>query len=422
MPYIKPFKGLRPAPNLAEKVASPPYDVLSSDEARKLAKDNPYSFLHISKPEIDLPIETNQYDEKVYKKGAENLKKFIKEKILIQDEEPCFYIYRLIMGKHTQSGIVASASIVDYNNSKIKIHEYTRPDKEKDRTTHIDILNANTGPVFLTYHAKESINEIVNKIQKQEPIYDFTSNDGIKHTIWKIDNTKIIERVQSEFNDLDHLYISDGHHRSSAAARVQEIRKRNNQNHTGDEEYNYFLTVIFPDDQMYIMDYNRVVKDLNRLSESEFLNKVSEKFNLEKQNKTYPSKADQPQVDKPTEKHTLRMYLNNCWYKLKAKPGTFNENDPVDSLDVSILHKNLMKPILGITDPRKDKRINFVGGIRGLQELVRLVDSGKYQVAFALYPTSINELMNVADSNKVMPPKSTWFEPKLRSGLIIHLL
>ena len=412
MPYIKPFKGLRPAPNLAEKVASPPYDVLSSEEARELAEDNPYSFLHISKPEIDLPIKTNQYDEKVYKKGAENLKKFIKEKILIQDEKPCFYIYRLIMGSHTQTGIVASASVIDYNEGRIKIHEYTRADKEKDRATHVYILNANTGPVFLTYHAKQSINNIVNDIQKQEPIYDFTSNDGIKHTIWKIDNDKIIVKIQNEFNALDYLYISDGHHRSAAAARVQEIRMKNNPHHTGKEEYNCFLTVIFPDDQMYIMDYNRVVKDLNRLSESEFLNKVSEKFDIIKQDKTY----------KPTEKHIYGMYLNNCWYKLKAKPATFNEDDPVDSLDVSILHKNLMEPILGITDPRKDQRISFVGGIRGLQELERLVNSGKYQVAFALYPTSIKELMNVADSNKVMPPKSTWFEPKLRSGLITHLL
>ena len=422
MPKIKPFQGLRPVSNLAEKVASPPYDVLSSQEARELTKDNPYSFLHISKPEIDLPIGKNQYDEEVYKKGAENLKKFKNEKILIQDKESCFYIYRLIMGEHTQSGIVSSASIADYNNGKIKIHEYTRPDKEKDRTTHIDILSANTGPVFLTYHANESINKIINIIQKLEPIYNFTSNDGIKHTIWRIDNARIIEKIQSEFNDLDYLYISDGHHRSAAAARVQEIRKRKNPNHTGDEEYNYFLAVIFPDNQMYIMDYNRVVKDLNGFSKSVFLNKVSEKFNIEKHNKTYPSKDEQLQVDKPTDKHTFRMYLNNCWYKLRAKYDTYNENDPVDSLDVSILHKNLMEPILGISDPRKDKRINFVGGIRGLKELERLVDSGKYAVAFALYPTSIKELMNVADSNKVMPPKSTWFEPKLRSGLLIHLI
>ncbi|MBC8527621.1 MAG: DUF1015 domain-containing protein [Candidatus Cloacimonetes bacterium] len=412
MPQIKPFFGLRPNSDFAEKVASPPYDVLSSEEATKLAKGNPYSFLHISKPEIDLSPETNLYDEKVYKKGAENLKKFIHKKILIQDEKQCFYLYRLIMGEHTQTGIVAAASVDDYKKGKIKIHEYTREDKEKDRATHVDFLNANTGPVFLTYHAKNSIDKIVRGIQKQKPLYDFTSNDGIRHTIWKVDNDIIIEKIQNEFNALDYLYISDGHHRSAAAARVQEIRMKNNPNHSGNEEYNYFLTVIFPDEQLYIMDYNRVVKDLNGLSESKFLDKIFWKFEITKQNEIY----------KPTEKYLFGMYLNNCWYKLAAKPDTFNMKDPVNFLDVSILHNNLMEPILGITNPRKDKRINFVGGIRGLKELEKLVDSGRYKVAFDLYPTSIQELMNVADSNKVMPPKSTWFEPKLRSGLIIHLL
>ena len=412
MPDIKPFKGLRPEPNLAEKVAAPPYDVLNSEEARELAKDNPFSFLHISKPEIDLPQNIGQYDSRVYKKGAENFKRFIEEGILVQDEKPCFYLYQLIMGEHKQTGIVAGASVEDYNNGKIKIHEYTRADKEKDRATHVAVLNANTGPVFLTYHAKESINKIVNGIQKQTPLYDFTSTDGIKHTIWKVDDTITIEKIQSEFDRLDYLYIADGHHRSAAGAKVQEIRMKNNPNHTGKEEYNYFLSVIFPDDQMYIMDYNRVVKDLNGFSEREFLNKISENFEITKYVKVY----------KPKERHTFGMYLNKSWYKLTAKPNTFNEDDPVDSLDVSILHKNLMEPVLGITDPRRDERIDFVGGIRGLGELERLVDSGKYKVAFALYPTSIHELMRVADSNKVMPPKSTWFEPKLRSGLIIHLL
>jgi len=412
MPDIKPFKGLRPEPNLAEKVASPPYDVLSSEESRELVKDNEFSFLHISKPEIDLPKNVNQYDKKVYKKGAENLKKFIDKQILIQDEKPCFYIYQLIMGEHKQTGIVAGVSVEDYNNGIIKIHEYTRTDKEKDRATHVYVLNANTGPVFLTYHAKSSINNIVQNIQKNKPIYNFTSEDGIKHTIWKVDKDKVINQIQNEFNTLDCLYISDGHHRSAAASHVQAIKRKNNPNHTGEEEYNYFLSVIFSDDQMYIMDYNRVVKDLNDFSESRFLNKITEKFGVMKRNSQF----------KPLEKHTFGMYLNGFWYRLTAKPDTFDKEDPVESLAVSILHKNLMEPIFGITDPRKDKRINFVGGIRGLKELKRLVDSGKYKVAFALYPTSIQELMRVADANKVMPPKSTWFEPRLRSGLITHLL
>ncbi|MBC8313829.1 MAG: DUF1015 domain-containing protein [Candidatus Cloacimonetes bacterium] len=412
MPEIKPFKGLRPNSKFAEKVAAPPYDVVNSEEARELTKDNSYSFLHISKPEIDLPQNLDLYDKKVYEKGAENLKKFIDEKILIQDEKRCFYLYRLIMGEHTQTGIVAAASVVDYDSGKIKIHEYTREEKEKDRTTHINILNANTGPVFLTYHSKNSINKLVKKVQNQKPIYDFISEDKIQHTFWKVNEKELINQIQSEFHKIEYLYISDGHHRSAAASRVQKIRKKNNPNHTGNEEYNYFLTVIFPDEQMYIMDYNRVVTDLNEYSKTEFLAKISENFDIVTQNKTF----------KPKRKHTFGMYFKNSWFELLAKPDTFDERDSVNSLDVNILHKNLMKPILGIVNPRKDKRINFVGGIRGLKELEKLVDSGKYKVAFALYPTSIQELMSVADSNNVMPPKSTWFEPKLRSGLITHLL
>ena len=412
MPDIKPFKGLRPDQKYADKVAAPPYDVLNSEEARELAKDDPYSFLHVSKPEIDLPVDIDGYDERVYEKGVENLKKLIAEKVLIQDEEPCFYIYRQIMGDHVQSGIVAAASVEDYNNGIIKIHEYTREDKEQDRAKHVDMLSANTGPVFLTYHAQNSINALVEKIQKNDPLYDFTSSDGIRHTVWKVADKNIIKAIISEFDALDYLYISDGHHRSAAASRVQKIRKEQNPNHTGNEEYNYFLTVIFPDDQMYIMDYNRVVKDLNGLSDDEFLKKISEKFEIEKQSSQY----------KPEMKHSFGMYIDGVWYKLCAKPGIFDKDDPVESLDVSILHKNIMEPILGILNPRKDKRIDFVGGIRGLGELEKLVNSGKFKVAFAFYPTSIDDLMKVADSDNVMPPKSTWFEPKLRSGLITHLI
>ncbi len=412
MPDIKPFKGLRPDQQYAEKVAAPPYDVLNSEEAHELAKDNPYSFLHVSKPEVDLPVDIDGYDERVYEKGVENLKKLIDEKVLIQDDEPCFYIYRQIMGDHVQSGIVAAASVEDYDNGIIKIHEYTRVDKEQDRAKHVDMLSANTGPVFLTYHAQNSIDSLVERCQKNVPLYDFESSDGIRHTVWKVDDEAIIKAIIQEFDKLDKLYISDGHHRSAAASRVQKIRKEQNPNHTGNEEYNYFLTVIFPDDQMYIMDYNRVVKDLNGLSKDEFLKKISEKFEIEKQYSQY----------KLEMKHTFGMYIDRIWYKLIAKSGIFDEDDPVESLDVSILHTNIMEPLLGILNPRKDKRIDFVGGIRGLGELEKLVNSGTFKVAFAFFPTSIDDLMKVADSNNVMPPKSTWFEPKLRSGLITHLI
>ena len=412
MPDIKPFKGLRPDQKYAEKVAAPPYDVLNSEEARELAKDNSYSFLHVSKPEIDLSPDIDVHDEQVYEKGVENFKKMISEKMLLQEDKPCFYIYRQIMGDHEQTGIVAAASVEDYDKGVIKIHEYTREDKEQDRAKHVDMLGANTGPVFLTYHAKDTINKIVEACKKDAPLYDFTSSDGIRHTVWKVSDPSIIQEIVKEFKTLDYLYVSDGHHRSAAASRVQKIRKENNPHHTGDEEYNYFLTVIFPDDQLYIMDYNRVVNDLNGLSDDEFMRKVAEKFDIEKQSAQY----------KPEMKHTFGMYIDSEWYKLTAKPGIFDEKNPVGSLDVSILHKNIMEPLLGILNPRKDKRIDFVGGIRGLGELEKLVNSGKFKVAFALFPTSIDDLMKVADSNNVMPPKSTWFEPKLRSGLITHLI
>ena len=413
MPEIRPFKAIRPDKQYALQVAAPPYDVLNSEEARELTRDNPYSFLHISKPEIDLPRDINPYDEKVYAKGKENLDKFMDQEILIQEEKPSFYIYRQVMGDHSQTGIVACASVEDYDNKKIKIHEHTREAKEKDRTKHVDTLSANTGPVFLTYHAKEKINEIVENFkQGHEPLYDFTSEDGIEHTIWKMDDENLIVELQEKFAQLDKLYISDGHHRSASASNVQKIRKGNNPSHNGDEEYNYFLTVIFPDEQMNIMDYNRVVKDLNGLDSTEFIEKVKQKYELEEKSQQY----------KPTAKHEFSMYLDGKWYKMKARSGTFDKNDVVKSLDVSILHDNLMEPLLGISNPRKDKRINFVGGIRGLGELEKLVNSEEYKVAFALYPTSIHDLIQVADADKVMPPKSTWFEPKLRSGLITHII
>ena len=413
MSIIKPFKGLRPRKDMAAKVASPPYDVLNSKEAREMAKDNPYSFLHVVKPEIDLPEGTDLYSEQVYRKGAENLKKLIDEGVLVQDATPCFYVYRQIMGNHIQTGLVAGASVEEYQQGLIKKHELTRADKEEDRVKHVDHLNAQTGPVFLTYKARPEIDAIIDKISADEPENDFTTEDGIRHTLWVVSDEKDIKAFREEFKKLDALYVADGHHRSAAAARVKEMRQKNNPNHTGEEEYNYFLTVIFPHNQMYIMDYNRVVKDLNGLSRQDFLNRVGEKFTVHKLGAN---------AEKPKEKHHFLMYLDGVWYELIAKDGIFDPNDPVDRLDVSILMNNLLAPVLGIGDPRKDKRIDFVGGIRGLEELKRRVDSGEMAVAFALFPTSIEDLMAIADAGKIMPPKSTWFEPKLRSGLVTHLL
>jgi len=413
MAVIKPFRGLRPKPELAEKVASPPYDVLNSSEARLLAKNNPYSFLHINKPEIDLPEDTNVYDEAVYQKGAENLKRFVAEGILVQDAKPAFYIYRQIMGNHSQVGIVAGASVEDYEQDRIKKHELTRADKEEDRLKHVDYLNAQTGPVFLTYKAVRDIDRIVSMITLRDPQNDFTAEDGIRHTFWAVDNADEIQTLQMAFSEINALYVADGHHRSAAAVRVKKMRQAANPRHRGDEEYNYFLSVIFPHNQMYIMDYNRVLKDLNGHSEALFLDLVAKNFNLKKIGAF---------SEKPKQKHHFAMYLNGNWYEMIAKADTFDAQDPVNRLDVSILMNNLLVPVLNIGDPRKDKRIDFVGGIRGLDELKRRVDSGEMAVGFALFPTSIEDLMAIADAGKFMPPKSTWFEPKLRSGLVVHLL
>lgn len=415
MSIVRPFKGLRPKPEFAEQVASPPYDVLSSDEARELVKKYPHSFLRVVKPEIDLDPSLSLYDEQVYLKGKENLEHLIQEGYLEQDERPCFYLYRLKMGNHEQTGLVAVASVEEYEANKIKKHEHTRIDKEKDRAKHISVLNAQAGPVFLTYRASDRINAIIEQALKKQPVYDFTADDGIKHTFYVVDNDQTIAEIQNSFAALDHLYVADGHHRSAAAARVRTARKEEHAAHTGNEAYNFFLTVIFPHDQMYIMDYNRVVADLNKMKTTEFMERLTEGFDVEEAGKT-------GNPFKPDTKHDFGMYLDGMWLRLSAKPGTFDESDPVARLDVSILQENVLSPLLAISDPRKDKRISFVGGMRGLGELERLVDSGKYGIAFSLYPTSIEELMAIADAGKVMPPKSTWFEPKLRSGLITHLL
>lgn len=414
MSIIRPFKGYRPTQELCSKVAALPYDVMTSDEAREMVKDNPYSFLHIDKAEIDLPKDTDHYSDVVYQKAKDNLWNMVKDGIYIQDKKPVLYIYQLTMNGKSQTGLVACTSIDEYIENKIKKHELTRADKEEDRIRHIDTCNANTGPIFLTYKNKENIDKIINKAIENEPIYDFTAEDGIKHTVWLIDNDEVINSLISEFKSVPALYIADGHHRNASAVKVGLKRRQENPNYTGDEEFNYYLSVIFPDNQLYIMDYNRVVKDLNGLNKDEFIAKVSEKFDVAEYNGN--------DCYKPSEKHTFGMYLDKKWYSLKAKDAIVDENDTVACLDVSILQKELLAPILGIGDPRTDKRIDFVGGIRGLKELEKRVDSGEMKVAFSMYPTTMEQLMNIADDNKIMPPKSTWFEPKLRSGIFVHEL
>ncbi|MFO7980404.1 MAG: DUF1015 family protein [Candidatus Aminicenantes bacterium] len=413
MAVLKKFKALRPKKGMEEKVASYPYDVVSSEEARELVKGNPYSFLHVVKPEVDLPQAIDLYSDEVYEKARENLNKLIKEGILIQENRPKLYIYKQKMGKREQYGIVGCVSAEDYNKDVIKKHEHTRPAKEADRIKHVDTTNANTGPVFLTYKAKRSIDKLVKKAVKEKPTYDFTASDGIKHTVWVIEDDDLSDDIIKEFNKIDTIYVADGHHRSASGAKVAEKRKAANPNHTGDEEYNFFLAVLFPDNQLHIMDYNRVLKNLNGHTSEELFKVLEEVFTLKKiGSKPY----------KPKKKSEFGMYFDQTWYKLNAKPELAEQDDPVKSLDISYLQKNLLEPFFGIKDPRTSDDIDFVGGIRGLNELERLVNSGHFKVAFALYPTSVKELMAIADSGKVMPPKSTWFEPKLRSGLLVHKL
>lgn len=410
MVMIKPFKAYRPRKDVAHKVAALPYDVMDSDEAREIVKDNMYSFLHIDKAEVDLPKTIDIYDRRVYEKAKENLKDFIEKGILIEDSKNILYIYRLIMDRRVQTGIVACSSIDDYKNNKIKKHEKTREDKELDRINHVNICGAHTGPIFLTYRDKEEINKLVDEITSEEPNVDFLAEDGVEHIVWCVSNKDRINTLVNLFNEVPCTYIADGHHRAASAVKVGELRRDLARSYKGDEEFNYFLSVLFPSSDLKIMDYNRVVKDLNGLSPEKLLEKIEDKFEIEKAYGSF----------KPRENHVFGMYLNKEWYKIRAKEGTF-ENTVLESLDVSILQNNLLSPILGINDPRTDKRIDFVGGIRGLKELERLGD--KYNgVAFALYPTTIDELMSIADNGEVMPPKSTWFEPKLRSGLFIHKL
>lgn len=413
MAVVRPFKAVRPRPDMAEKVAALPYDVMNSDEAREMVKGNPYSFLHVDKAEIDLDKGMDPYNKKVYEKARDNLNAMIEQGVLAQDGKAYLYIYRLVMNGRSQTGIVGCTSIDDYMNNIIKKHEFTRADKEQDRINHVDYCDANTGPIFLTYRNNKKLCDIMNTWTQKEPVYNFAAEDGISHIVWVIDDEAAINKISLIFKGIDYLYIADGHHRAASAVKVGVMRRNADPGFTGDEEFNFFLSVIFPDSDLYIMDYNRVVKDLNGLLSEEYMAKVSEKFIVSQ----YEGKAPY----KPSGKHTYGMYLDGKWYKLAAKEGTYNPEDPVERLDVSILQNNLLKPILGIEDPRTDKRIDFVGGIRGLQELERRVNEGM-RVAFSMYPTTIDDLMSIADAGKVMPPKSTWFEPKLRSGLFIHKL
>jgi len=412
MHLIHPFTGLRPAANRATDVAAPPYDVLSTEEARVRAAGKPWSFLHISKPEIDLPPGANPYAAEVYAKGAENLKKMIASGVLARDAAPCYYAYRLIMNGHSQTGLVAAASVADYDTNRIRKHEFTRPDKEDDRVRQIDTTNAQTGPVLLAYPAAPEVDSILASATSAAADADVTAEDGIRHTIWVIRDSATLAKLSAAFDAMRAIYIADGHHRSAAASRICSTRKAANAKHSGEESYNYFLSVIFPHHQMKIMDYNRVVVDLNGLDAVTFLKRVGENFSIQ---------ASATQV-KPAKTSEFGLYLPGQWYRLQIKPELIPTYDPVARLDVSLLQNNLITPVLGISDPRRDKRIDFVGGIRGLSELEKRVNSGEMAAAFALFATSMEDLMAVADAGEVMPPKSTWFEPKLADGLVSHVL
>ncbi len=411
MARIEPFKGVRPKKELAEKVASPPYDVLNSEEAKDFASGNEYSFLHIVKPEIDLPADIDHYSDEVYAKAAENFSRFIKEGILVQDSERYFYIYQQEWMGHTQTGLVAGASAQDYIDDKIKKHELTREDKEKDRMRHIRTLNANTGPVFLTFRDEENITGLMNKCMESEPEYDFTTDDEVHHILYLVTDKDMISSIKSAFEKIEFLYVADGHHRSASGTNIKLEREKDNPGHTGDEEYNFFLSVIFPHNQMKILPYNRVLKDMNGMCKAELFLKLSDKFTYE-----------ETDLKEPSNKKEFCMYIDGKWYLLKARPDSYEAGHPVDSLDAAILQNNALDYVWGISNPRTDKRVDFVGGIRGTEELEKLVDNKKFKLAFSLYPTSIEELFDVADSGNIMPPKCTWFEPKLRSGLITHML
>ncbi|GAA0079120.1 DUF1015 domain-containing protein [Clostridium sp. CTA-5] len=413
MAVVRPFKGIRPVKELASKIAALPYDVMDSEEARVMVEGNKYSFLHVDRAEVDLDPSIDIHDKMVYEKAKENLNRMIKDKEYIQDEKPYLYIYRQIMNGRAQTGIVFCASIDDYLNNIIKKHEFTRADKEKDRINHVDYCDANTGPIFLTYKENNIASEVIKAWTQKDPVYNFMADDGITHIVWVIDNEIIINEIVELFKEVKNFYIADGHHRSASAVKVGLKRRESNPNYTGEEEFNYFLAVAFPDNDLMVMDYNRVVRDLNGLSMGELIEKIQERFII--------SESPNNEIIKPNKKHTFGMYLENKWYLLEAKEGIYNADDPIDSLDVAILQNNILTPILGIEDVRTSDRIDFIGGIRGIKELERRVNKDM-KVAFSMYPTEVCDIMDVADIGEVMPPKSTWFEPKLRSGLFVHKL
>lgn len=414
MARITPFKGLRPRADLAAQVATLPYDVVSVAEAREFKKDK-YNFYHVTRSEIDLPENVDVHSTPVYERAKENLDAMVKEKILVQDNEPCYYIYELTMNGRSQTGLVCGSSIDDYNEGIIKKHEFTRPEKEQDRINHISITCAQTGVVFLAYNDTPSVDNIINEWKiSHAPTYDFTGEDGIRHTMWVVDNYAKVASITHNFmNDVPCTYIADGHHRAASAAKVCKEMRANGYSVDGNESFNYFITCIFPESQLEIMDYNRVVKDLNGLTEEQLIKAISDKFEVAEVGST---------PFKPSTAHEFGMYLPGKWYKLTAKAGTWDNNDPIALLDTSILQQNLLDPVLGIKDQRVDKRIDFVGGIRGMEGLMKRVDSKDMAVAFSIYPVSIQQLFSVADSGQVMPPKSTWFEPKLRDGLVVYTI
>lgn len=413
MAIVKPFRGVRPPKEYVAQVASKPYDVLNSEEARTEAAGNEKSLYHIIKPEIDFEPGTDEHDPKVYEKAVENFRKFQENGWLVQDSKPCYYIYAQTMDGRTQYGFVVAASVDDYMNGRIKKHELTRRDKEEDRMKHVRNNRANVEPVFFTFPDNDSLEQILKQETAKEPTYDFVADDGFGHTFWVIDSDETIAKISSLFADIPNMYIADGHHRSAAAALVGAEMAKNNPNHTGSEEYNYFLAVCFPASHLKVMDYNRVVKDLNGLTTDEFLRRLEDNFVVELKGS---------EIFKPGRLHEFSLYIDGKWYSLTAKPGTYNDADPIGVLDVTISSDLILRDILGIMDLRSDKRIDFVGGLRGLGELKRRVDSGEMRMALALYPVTMQQIIDIADSGNIMPPKTTWFEPKLRSGIIIHKL
>ena len=412
MKLIKSFKALRPKKGKENDVIAPPYDVLSSSEAREMAKNKPFSFLHVSKTEIDLDPKIEFNNPKVYEKGAENLNDLIKDKVLIQENEDCLYIYEIVLNEISQTGIGCIASVEAYEKNIIKKHEYTKPEKEDDRVENITKLKAQTGPVLLAYKNTDRISQLIHKVKDQKPVYNVFAHDGSNHKIWIVDNNGQIEKILSEINSMESLFIADGHHRSAAATRVKEKFSKKNPTHNGNENYNFFLAVAFPHSEMTILDYNRIIRGLNGQSVDFLISNIEKNFSIKKHDKEF----------KPVTKNTFGMYIDKNWYELNAIKENINLTDPVKSLDVSILHDTIIEPLLGICDERTDPRIDFVGGARGLKELENRVNNDGFDIAFALFPTPIEALIDVAEANKVMPPKSTWFEPKLLDGLLSHLI